>query len=400
MRALFCALFLIAGVLQAQPVIVASGELASDTRDATGTTIGGIGSGMAYDEKNDVYFATTDRGAGDGTLPYTPRFVVLKIDQTGDKLVPKLLDSISLRDEQGREMTGLIPDDPEAQTPRMKDGRTCIDPEAIALAPDGTLYLTDEYGPCLYQFARDGKMIRRIALPGDFHPRTAGGKLDYTDKAELVSGRDINQGPEGMCLLPEENAAMLVFQRGLVQDGGRKGARMRILKIDLASGKPLAMYSYLPSPDVAGIKAAKISLNDLAHLGGTRFLVLERDGSGRDGAAKPEIAKYKSIWLIDTAAATDLLEAQAGKEPVPVKKELLFNLAKLVDDPRELAAKWETVLVLPPVKDNEVDLLMAADNDFLTPVIHENGNQHAFPRAEDAVPTQFFKIRCPLPENS
>lgn len=40
---------------------------------------------------------------------------------------------------------------------------------------------------------------------------------------------------------------------------------------------------------------------------------------------------------------------------------------------------------------------MTADNDFLAPVIQEDGKSYVFPRAEDAVPTQFYKIRVDLP---
>ena len=46
-----------------------------------------------------------------------------------------------------------------------------IDNIAVEFAPglksigDGTLYVSEEYGPCLYQFQRDGKLIRRITLP-------------------------------------------------------------------------------------------------------------------------------------------------------------------------------------------------------------------------------------------
>jgi hypothetical protein len=37
-------------------------------------------------------------------------------------------------------------------------------------------------------------------------------------------------------------------------------------------------------------------------------------------------------------------------------------------------------------------LLMAADNDFLAPKLHLDGDTHVFPRAIDAVPTQVFEI--------
>ncbi len=55
---------------------------------------------------------------------------MLKITQEGETLSPKLVETVIFKDAQGRSMTGLIPDDPEAELPMMKDGRTCIDPEA------------------------------------------------------------------------------------------------------------------------------------------------------------------------------------------------------------------------------------------------------------------------------
>ncbi len=71
----------------------------------------------------------------------------LQITQEGEKLQVTLVKSTILRDEEGAPMTGLIPTKAGAHHPKMEDGRTSIDPEAIALAEDGTIYLSDEYGP-------------------------------------------------------------------------------------------------------------------------------------------------------------------------------------------------------------------------------------------------------------
>lgn len=396
MRYLFLLLFAMTPRLQALPLIQAEGELPAGARDKHGDTIGGIGSGMIYDAKSDVYLAISDRGPGDGTMPYRPRYVVMKITQEGEKLEPKVLDSVVLRDESGREMTGLIPDDAKASTPRMQDGRTCIDPEAIALAPDDTLYITDEYGPYLYQFQRDGKMIRRLELPDDFQPKTKEGKLDFTDKAQLVSGRNINQGPEGMCLLPDGKTAALAFQSGLMQDGGRNSGIAKILLLDLTTGKPKAMYNFLASPEQAGVPAENLSVNDLAAIDETRFLLLERDNRGRDGAAKPGTPLFKSVWLVDISKATNLLEKHTSI--MPVEKKFVFNLVDLIKDPTKLSAKWETITIVPPYNKQQLTLLMAADNDFLTTVIYEEGTEYPFPRTKDAVPMQFYKIQVKLPE--
>lgn len=399
MRAWFLAL-LFTSVLHlsaAEVFIEASGELPADATDPGGDTIGGIGSGIVYDAANDVYLMVSDRGPGDGTLPYRPRLAVLRITQEGKTLTPRVLETILLKDAEGRAMTGLIPDDPDSDLPKMKDGRTCIDPEALALASDGRLFITDEYGPFLYEFRRDGTMVRRIALPAEFEPREADGKLNYTDKAALVTGRAVNQGPEGMCLLPGEKQAALLFQSGSVQDGGKASAATKILVLDLTTGQPTAIYRYPFSPDVAGVKATKLSVNDLVALSDRRFLVLERDGAGRDGAKDHSPAKYKAVWLADVSQATNLLDLKPGEPEKPAAKTLLFNLATLVEDPSALAAKWEGLVVIPPSDPRALTLLMTADNDFLAPEIREEGTKYAFPRAEDAVPTQFFKIRVPLP---
>ncbi len=58
--------------LHAEAIIEASGELSATTRDQHGDTVGGIGSGIVYDQKNDTYLCVSDRGPGDGTLPYRP----------------------------------------------------------------------------------------------------------------------------------------------------------------------------------------------------------------------------------------------------------------------------------------------------------------------------------------
>lgn len=387
--------------LRADAVIEAYGELPADATDQHGDTIGGIGSGMFYDAKSDLYFCTTDRGAGDGALPYRPRCVVLKITQSGDKLEPKIVESIIYRDEQGKAMTGLIPDDTDAQTPKMKDGRTCIDPEAIALASDGTLYVSDEYGPYLYHFARDGKMIRRYEMPELLRPKTADGKLDFTDSAVLATGRNINQGPEGMCLLPDGKTAALIFQSALVQMLAHGAHSTLIVLIDLATGKTTGEYSYDFADQIPGtnkpLDVTRLSVNDMAALDDHRFLVLERDKLGRSGKKKIEPAAYKSVWLVDTKEATNQV---SGFSPsAPVWKTFLFNLATIVPDPSTLAAKWESITILPPVKPDEVTLMMGADNDFLTPIVHDDGQDHVFEKVKQPVPSQFYKIRVTLPKN-
>jgi hypothetical protein len=398
------ALFLLALALapiQAQTTIQAFGELPANTRDHYGDTIGGIGSGITY-AGHDFFICTTDRGPGDGNLPYSPRCVTLQIEQIGNRLSPKIVDSAIYRDKQGRAMTGLIPDDPNASTPRMKDGRTCIDPEAIAFAPDNTIYVSDEYGPYLYQFQRDGRMIRRIALPEIFRPKIASGKTDFRASAPLVSGRMADRGAEGLCLLPGGKTAALIFQNGTIQDRGLHSPYTRIVLLNLATGKCTGMYLYPFATRLPGttkpLKVEELSVNDMLALDATHFLVLERDGLGRNGTTKSDPARYKAVWLTDISHATNLLVHPTS--PELARKTLLFNLPAVVAEPKKLSAKWEGITLMQPPKNGKVTLMMSADNDFLTPTIYDSGTSYKFSSVVHPVPSQFFKISSTLPQKN
>jgi hypothetical protein len=39
--------------------------------------------------------------------------------------------------------------------PETPDATLCFDPEGVRLSPDNTFYLSDEYGPYIYEFDRD-----------------------------------------------------------------------------------------------------------------------------------------------------------------------------------------------------------------------------------------------------
>jgi hypothetical protein len=424
MRFLILLLLLVASAEARQVKVLAAGEIASSAVDTLGETFGGIGSGIVWDSQTDRLIAVPDRGAGDGSISYTPRFYFLDVSKNSSD--PHVLDlsvakTVLLTDTHGRFFTGLLPDDEVDGVP-MRGGAVCLDPEAISLGPDKTLYLMDEYGPFLYQFSREGKMIRRIALPERFQPRGKDGQTVLEEGKKIVSGRDENRGPEGMCVLPDGQHVALIFQSALAQDGGRKGGTARLLVLELSTGRPVAEYGYLfEQPD--GIFGARtshsfkdLSTNDLVALSNHQFLVLERDSLGRDGSKKPKPARYKAVWVIDTRNATNLigtgyakLPGEEGFEPLSrqskiqfVTKKLLFNLVEIVSqlpgwDPSRLPAKWEGLALISSRTANPLVLYMAADNDFLTPELHFGKKTYSFPGAQDRVPTTIFEIEADRP---
>ncbi len=385
---------------------VAFGEIRPDTRDHEDETVGAIGSGAAFDAAGGTFLFVSDRGPGDGKIDYRPRFDSVRVSESKGRLTFQISSTTLFRDADGRPMTGLIPDAMDADFPRMRDGRRCIDPEAIAIAPDGSLFVSDEYGPFLYHFSRDGRMIQCIQPPAHYLPRIGNGHVNFSDTASLVSGRMANRGFEGMTLSHDGKRVILLLQSGLIQDGGKKSQVARILVLDSESGKPLAEYAY-PFDDAHEINAgARLSpgdalsqknlcITEIAAINDHQFLVLERDNRGANGSLDPKAAIQKCVYVIDLDGATNLV-ARAGKALrdnasfVPVQKELLLNLANALPGIKthELAEKWEALALTPPDANGHRKLLVAADNDFLTSRLHIEGHDIQFVRAQRQLCTQ------------
>lgn len=413
---------LIPATLAEQGQFIAQGSIDSASRDGEGETIGGIGSGLTYDPKEQLYFAVSDRGPGDGTIDYRPRFDVLRLVQSPDnkaKLKIEVLETVLLRDRDGKAMSGLVPEVPGGVVPQLRDGRHCIDPEAIALSPNGTVYIADEYGPMLYEFKRDGTLLRSITPPGNYLPRTAEGTIDFGAE-QIVSGRVPNRGFEGLSLSPDGKRATLLLQSGLIQDGGKDAHFTRILVIDLATEQAVAEYAYEISD--AGeinssthqtkknrVKQNDLGVSEITTLDDHRFLVLERDNRGADGSTSPKPAIFKSIFEVDVRRATNLLllpgkpyGAQPGTkefQPLssrdktnPVEKKILLNFALRfgAGQGTDFAAKWEGVALTPPDAHGHRKIVIASDNDFLNPTLQIRGQTIVFPRAKRSLPTTFL----------
>lgn len=409
--------------LSAQVTLRGFGEIPATARDQLGDTIGGLGSAVAYDRRTGDVFMMPDRGAGDGTLDYRPRYYRLRLTRHGATLRAILRETVLFRDDAGRPFTGRLAGSPSAP---VRDGRHCLDPEALAIAPDGTIYASDEYQPALLHFRRDGSLIRTLPLPAWYLPRNARRAPEYANHASLRSGRTENQGAEALGILPDGKHAILVMQSALTQDGGRSAGTSRVLVLDLRDGRPVAEYAYaFPDPKIFDrsdarprLTFADLSINDLAVVDDQTFLVLERDDLGRDGRRDPTVARHKAVWIVDLKGATNLLAIpgrpfdQSPDDPdfeplgrnAPVRfvtKRLLFDLPGLVPQlglaARSLAAKWEGLALLPPSSRHAFRLLMTADNDFLDPHPTFDGMTRSFPRSRDAVPTQFFEILAKRP---
>src|SRR5262249_21261062 len=143
-----------------------------------------------------------------------------------------------------------------------------FDPEGVRVGPSGTLFISDEYGPHVWEFGRDGKRLRRLPVPDKF--AIARPKADARDElAANRSGREPNRGLEGLALTPRGGKLYAILQSPLIQDWGFAGRNGRLLELPLDGAAPREFVYPLDS--------TQHGINEILAVNGHEFLVLERD---------------------------------------------------------------------------------------------------------------------------
>lgn len=275
---------------------------------------GGFGSAMVNDPTDPkVFYLLTDRGPNiDGTTSnskvfsnpdFTPQ--VGKFRLVNNQLV--LEKTIFLKNENGVKLTGLpnpvgvgstgeTAYDVQGSTlPTSVDG---LDSEGMAIAPDGTFWVSDEYGPHLVHFDANGNTLERINPFGS-------GKGGRTIPA-VFAKRRANRGMEGLTITPDGKTLVGIMQFPLYNPSSTaiSGSLVtRILTYNIASG---ASKEYVYLIERANLQA----ISEIVAIDNTRFLVLERDGDYATNATKSAV--FKKIYKIDISAATDISDPANG----------------------------------------------------------------------------------------
>lgn len=354
-------------------------------------TFGAFGSALAYTGRDGVFIAVNDRGPFDGLTDkrYLDRFHYVRLSLKGSSfdfpsqpnIRSQLLDTRALK---GRHNQNLLGNSSEFQLR--------FDPEGASVSGDGTVFLSDEYGPYINEFDRKGRLVRAIPVPAKFLIKNPSGQVDEAGNSlELypqnnVSGRQANRGMEGLAITPNGRYLVGMMQNALIQDNGlnsstppgRRGRNSRILKIDLKTGKT---WEYVYPLDA--INQGR-GVNDLLAINDHEFLAIERDN--RSLAPTPPNAaqtpNFKKITKIDLARATDVSkvaslpetpEELAGMGITPAAKEVFIDLLdasyvvsnsplKTIKD--VIAEKVEGLAWGPDLRDGRHVLYVITDNDL------------------------------------
>ena len=363
----------------------------SSGNSANVNRLGGFFSDLYYDRYNNVYYGLADRGPGGGTIAYQTRVQKFALDvnpATGAISNFNLLDTILLTNN-GSSFNGL--------NPRELNGNAgtlglSLDPEGFAIAPNGNFYISDEYGPSVYEFSPNGSLVRAFQTPDNLLPRESSGNLNYVDgRGTITSGRQDNRGFEGVTLSPDGRKLFALLQDPLVNEGasndGRRSRNLRLVEFDTAMGQSTAQYIYQVEaladinnriPGTANDFSAtaqgrNIGISAITALNNNEFLVLERDNRGVGEADPTSVAPVasKRVYKINLAGATNVSGISlAGTNSLPsgvtaVSKSLFLDIADILKTTGQIIPeKFEGLAVGPQLTDGSYAILIGTDNDF------------------------------------
>jgi hypothetical protein len=382
---------------------------------APGNLLGGIGSGLAF-AGGHTFIALPDRGpnatpynaAVDETTSYIPRFQTLQLRLKKSKpgaplpfrLAPKLKATTLLFDDQPlvygsgmeAELGGGTPAlnaestyylsgrsdnfDPAQPSTDRRNGR--FDPEGVRVSSDGEhVYLTDEYGPFVYEFERkSGMRTRSFVLPGEFAVSQSSAQGDV-EISENTSGRVANKGMEGLAITPDGSTLVGAMQSPLLQDNGTDGPFLRIVAIDIASGAT-EQYAYELTNIGTDEEPKYPTVSELVAVGNHQFLVDERDGKG---LGDDSAAAFKRIFKIDLSDAEDIsgLSGEDSLAAKAVPKTLFIDLVESLNAhgiaSTDIPAKLEGLAFGPDIDlqgSVRHTLYVSNDNDFLAELVDSN----------------------------
>ena len=328
--------------------LVAFGALPGDAKDSTGLSIGGIGSAIALksiNKGNDGIFrgemwVQPDRGHNTvSTVDYQARRHVLSFTldpfydpgplayNTSKATFALKYEYTILYDALGRRTTGL-----DALTytnntgkihypiPSASDPDVTNDDEGLVVLPDGSSWVSDEYGPYIYKYSPGGDLIQTIVPPASVLPMVNGSLFFAADTTEApTTGRFQNNGFEGLAISPDLKTLYGLLQNGVTQDADSSGdaAYTRLFAWDISGfGTPKLIHAWvLELPQTNG-KGKTLASSEFHCLSEEVFVALSRDAKA-NGDDTSE-SKHKDFLLYTTNGATDIVDTNYTTGTVPV----------------------------------------------------------------------------------
>lgn len=305
------------------------------------------------------------------TPSYSPSIYRVMLTEHGGF---RVTDVITLKDRDGRPLSGLLNPLKTAATENGMDGRgkplahdlNGIDAEAIVRLADGTFWIGEENAPSLVHFAADGRMIARH-VPKGTEGEFAGAayKVRGTLPA-ILTRRAINRGIESLALSPDERFLYFVMQNPLANPdvpAYQKARNTRLFKLERSTMQVVAEYVYtLDDPRTfrrdPSERQNEPRISEMMAIGLDRLIVLERTEQTTKlhevdlaGATNIGGTRWDDAATRPTLEQTDVTAAGI----TPLRKNLRLDSAEV----REMAGKTEGIALL-----GDGSLLLINDDDF------------------------------------
>jgi hypothetical protein len=340
-------------------------------------TVGDRGPNIACSEMKGIAgvdFAPC-KGVRNGRVYPTPAYSpsIYRVLLTADGKF-RVTDVITLKDRDGRPLSGLLNPLKTAATENAMDGRgkplahdhNGIDAEAIVRLADGTFWIGEENGPSLAHFAADGRMLARH-VPTGTEGEFAGAAYEVRGTLPaILTRRAINRGIETLAISPDERFLYFVMQNPLANPdvpAYQKAKNTRLFKLERATMRVVGEYVYtLDDPRTFRRDPSERQndprISEMMAVGLDRLIVLERT------------EQTTKLYEIELGGATDIAGGpwdDPGTRPTleqvelaaagirPVSKTLRFDSAGLP----EMAGKTEGIALL-----GDGSLLLINDDDF------------------------------------
>ncbi len=301
-----------------------------------GSLVGGL-SGLTYDRKRELFYAVSDSATG------RARFYSLRIELQGSPVELGEIEVVSV--------TPLLDFD------RQPFAELSVDPEAIALAPNDTLWVASEgqirrqIDPFLRQFRIDGSPVRELSLP-------AGTRASL----DSSSGPRHNLAFESVAISPDGAWLFTATENALIQDGPtadlQVSSPVRLYRFAAASGRLDAVWRYEVDPIPAAPDPADgfnvSGLVELAAMDSRTLLALERSYvTGVGHGARLYQVSLDRVQL-------DTREQESIQKLPLAAKELIIDLERLGVPLDNL----EGMSFGPELPDGRRTLLLVSDDNF------------------------------------
>jgi hypothetical protein len=245
------------------------------------------------------WWALSDNGFGNKWNSSDYRLAVYRMrvepkTRARDRGQVELLTTIELSDPDRRFPYRIVA---ENSTERVFTGGD-IDPESLVVAPDGSFWIGDEIGPWLLHFSAAGHLLAApTELPGDLfspqHPRVLAGKATATVGA--------SRGIEGLAINAAKTRLVVALEAPLATDAAG-GRGIRLFQYDLTTDR------FVDGNWFYALSAGATSLGELAHFGGDRYLVIERDSGAGAAAKHKQVHRFRLTDAVtDRECIVDLL---------------------------------------------------------------------------------------------